>query len=674
MSDDNATDCPICLCPVPSQPWGVCTPCGHPYHRECWDQVVAANHAASGGNGGNNRRRRKNPSCAICNGATRGFVPVFLDLGGGDGEAAEACAVAKGGCGDDGVIDLDEDEYEELVREWDCLWRELKTMCVYEENDGDTENGGPASGADGVVDMTRSDQYVAEICGAIDLTQHSPSPRRPTQPQRRGTQNDVSEVELFEQRRGRIQKILRRLKCLHGEILSSSQRRSALLLRASSSPSSNRRQIQGLRSKISDLQSANADLSSRNESLRAANDDLASKLEELQQTLVDRTIECERSESRRSALKSQFRSMEDSYKRHIAKSNVAEASLRERINKLQDEFKRLDNQAGLENAREMDEVRRSYGRMSQEVHDVRARNARLEEEAGKKEREWEARLGRERERRTALEERVEGLLSREGCGKGGGRGAFAVGGGLGEEEGGMEEESRSFERNDESKASSANIGAAAAYRKTVSFTKSSSGNVGMTTSDSSALSTKARMYEASWNAKPSAKRRAAAAPTRLQTAGSSTETGTGLVLKQRSSKAMEALDRASSRKLATQFKRKQQPLQSNDNACSSAEGENATDNALSDCAQLMMRTASRSSNKRRYHGSSSSSSGSNKSAQNNVENPGKKKGKEKCEQIRKAKTFESVSSKPRKINGVAAEVRPKGSISTFFKPIVNADV
>eukprot|EP00571_Detonula_confervacea_P001938 CAMPEP_0172321368 /NCGR_PEP_ID=MMETSP1058-20130122/43200_1 /TAXON_ID=83371 /ORGANISM="Detonula confervacea, Strain CCMP 353" /LENGTH=76 /DNA_ID=CAMNT_0013036861 /DNA_START=82 /DNA_END=309 /DNA_ORIENTATION=- len=70
------TDCPICLDPIPSEPWGVVSPCGHPYHRECWDQVVAANHAA--GTGG---ARRKNASCAICKGATRGFVPVFLDLG-----------------------------------------------------------------------------------------------------------------------------------------------------------------------------------------------------------------------------------------------------------------------------------------------------------------------------------------------------------------------------------------------------------------------------------------------------------------------------------------------------------------------------------------------------------------------------------------------------------------
>eukprot|EP00574_Skeletonema_japonicum_P008126 CAMPEP_0201733020 /NCGR_PEP_ID=MMETSP0593-20130828/30427_1 /ASSEMBLY_ACC=CAM_ASM_000672 /TAXON_ID=267983 /ORGANISM="Skeletonema japonicum, Strain CCMP2506" /LENGTH=72 /DNA_ID=CAMNT_0048226097 /DNA_START=28 /DNA_END=246 /DNA_ORIENTATION=+ len=32
-------DCPICLEKI-SNPWGVCSPCGHPLHRNCWDQLV----------------------------------------------------------------------------------------------------------------------------------------------------------------------------------------------------------------------------------------------------------------------------------------------------------------------------------------------------------------------------------------------------------------------------------------------------------------------------------------------------------------------------------------------------------------------------------------------------------------------------------------------------------
>jgi len=68
----TTSDCPICLCPIPSEPWGVCTPCGHPYHRECWDQVVA-NHSGR-------RNKIKGAPCAVCKGCSQGFVPVFLTL------------------------------------------------------------------------------------------------------------------------------------------------------------------------------------------------------------------------------------------------------------------------------------------------------------------------------------------------------------------------------------------------------------------------------------------------------------------------------------------------------------------------------------------------------------------------------------------------------------------
>lgn len=105
------TDCPICLCPIASSTdgtdnnepsWGVVTPCGHPYHRHCWDHYVA-------NNGRRTRNNHHHPACAICNGNSTGFVPVFLDLGhhgnndagNNDSGGGNVSDGGVGGCNDD---------------------------------------------------------------------------------------------------------------------------------------------------------------------------------------------------------------------------------------------------------------------------------------------------------------------------------------------------------------------------------------------------------------------------------------------------------------------------------------------------------------------------------------------------------------------------------------------
>lgn len=65
-------DCPICIEPI-SKPWGVVTPCGHPFHQSCWDQVVAKHWESDDD--------APQLSCPVCRKVSTGFQPVFLDLG-----------------------------------------------------------------------------------------------------------------------------------------------------------------------------------------------------------------------------------------------------------------------------------------------------------------------------------------------------------------------------------------------------------------------------------------------------------------------------------------------------------------------------------------------------------------------------------------------------------------
>jgi len=686
---------------------------------------VAANHACGNNNnrGGRGRggRNKKHAPCAVCNGTTKGFVPVFLDLGNEDydddgGEAGEGSM--KKSASDGGVIDVDGDVLEDLVQEWDCLWNELKTLCGCEEDDDETEGLlgtiGTSSDNDDFIDITvtnRSDQYMADICGAIDLTQHTPVPiKSQRQRDKTQTQSDQAiatelpiigqtEMQTFEERRDRIQEILKRLKHLHNQMLSISQQQS--LQHSSSSPTSNNRQIQRLRSKVKNVQDANAELTSQTKSLQTANADLTSKFERLQQTLLERTIECERVQSKHSTLESDFRSMEDSYRNHTAKSSLVQTSLREQISKLQTKFHKLETKSSLDDVREMDDVRRNYTKMSQEVHDVKAKNARLKNEYVRKEREWEVKYEREKERCEAWKGRVESLV-REG-GRNGGR--------LGDDDGSVEEENHSFARNngkekeygeldgDQYARGGRNVEGNdtfeidTSFRKTGATFKTNDGNMVRTKSDSMSRAYNVKASSGRDGASLSSNGRANQ-PMNLKAAGahargSSTMTDTGRVSKQRSSKAMDALDRASSRKSAMQRKRphqgqqqlrRQPSWQSNRSREGSiVEDERARNDASTDGVQLMMRTTSHTSKKRRHAGSSSSGSKNNTQNYGEVymESSGRKGSNEECERTKNGtQTTESFSTKPgsKRRNGVTAKSRKKGNISSFFKPVVNIDV
>lgn len=72
-------ECPICMEHI-SHPWGVATPCGHPFHQSCWDEVVARHW--------NESDDEAQPSCVICRKVSTGFQRVFFgcsEAGASDG-------------------------------------------------------------------------------------------------------------------------------------------------------------------------------------------------------------------------------------------------------------------------------------------------------------------------------------------------------------------------------------------------------------------------------------------------------------------------------------------------------------------------------------------------------------------------------------------------------------
>ena len=76
--------CPICMEPI-SKPWGVVTPCGHPFHLSCWDEVVTRHQRSEDELESDDEAL---PSCAVCRKHATGFQQVYLDLGCTEASAA----------------------------------------------------------------------------------------------------------------------------------------------------------------------------------------------------------------------------------------------------------------------------------------------------------------------------------------------------------------------------------------------------------------------------------------------------------------------------------------------------------------------------------------------------------------------------------------------------------
>ena len=262
---------------------------------------------------------------------------------------------------------------EKLFDESDGLWKELEVLFGNENADEE------------IVDITdRSNGDVALICLAINLTQHPSF----DQAGESSAPSDVTQIQKRAEEHTRIQHILKRLKCIQDKILGSLQRPRQ---RHSHSPLATERQFERLKSKVLRLQSINADLNSQAKSLQTLNEKLCATLDEIKRTASDATVEAERVILRYETLNKKYELMDESYRRHVDRSNLDKNLLQNEITKLQAKYARLSDRSDLQDMREMEEIRAKYRKMSQEVHDLKSKNARLSEESEQKEREWEVR-------------------------------------------------------------------------------------------------------------------------------------------------------------------------------------------------------------------------------------------------------------------------------------------
>jgi hypothetical protein len=225
----TTTYCPICLCFITSEPWGVVSPCGHPYHRDCWAGVVA--HHASG-ESGRNRSAGEDAQCATCKVSAKGFLHVFVNLGDDDdcqdsgGAGGHTSVLANmtdtGGehCGliHINVNDRDEDDYawlEKLRDEWDGLLKELEmTICGSESSE---------EGTDIVDTPDHSGRNVASICVAIEPKCLSPVMHDDLNRDRRSSASSHTPLRKSGDERMNMKQILNRLQCIQEEILGSLQ-------------------------------------------------------------------------------------------------------------------------------------------------------------------------------------------------------------------------------------------------------------------------------------------------------------------------------------------------------------------------------------------------------------------------------------------------------------------
>ena len=703
------TDCPICLCPITSEPWGVVNPCGHPYHRECWAEVVA-NHAAAGGG----RRNTKNAQCAICKGTTRGFVPVFVDLGdehegdyyGGGGGASASRNDGRGDSDGDGLIHIDgdyddEDEnevLEKLVDESDGLWTELDTLFGNENADEE------------IVDITdRSDGDVASICVAIDLTQRPSPPMRRNVDRRRelSVPSDVTQIKKSVEERTRIQHISKRLKCIHDEILGSLQRPRQ---RHSHSPLATARQLERLKSKVLRLQSINADLNSQAKSLQTLNEKLCATLDEIKRTASDATVEAERVILRYETLNKKYELMDESYRRHVDRSNLDKNLLQNEITKLQAKYARLSDRSDLQDMREMEEIRAKYRKMSQEVHDLKSKNARLSEESERKEREWEVRYRKETERCDGLVQQVKRLS--EWVGKDGGKssGEGRVCGPAGRR--GGEEAGATFDGGlrvgSEGHVNNRGLTATVATARRDGISKPSGrvnardlnpfGLIGKSVAPthqiSSSFASDVNGHTAQRNSTTKDNGSIVVAVGRAQTAAASLGGGKA----HRGGKAMEALDKATARKFPVHLKRPLQPQNNhhssqcrlshdeapyNDEArrgdsdddakeCSNHTREKAK-RACTDEIQLMMKIGLPHASNKRWHGSNCDSinhTDDGDAAQSGLKSMSTKNTRPSIAGIRSDAldlTLTATSSSSRKATAASFSPRRKGNIASYFK-------
>ena len=326
-------------------------PCGHPYHRDCWKEVVAANSSRRGGGSGGGGNT--NAKCAICKGATRGFVPVYVDLANNDdGSNDDAGGKSRQDADDDGDEDDDDDEaaLEELQADWYRAYARLEhRLCEHADDDLDGHN------------------------------------------------EDIEAHDLLD-RLHYIQTTI--YKRLTGSCSSTS--------RASSSSSSSnlmiQRQLERMKSKAKKLQSINAELQTSNERLQSAN-------ATLHRSSIDAAVEKERTVVKHEKLQSQFNALVQSYEQYETKTELEKQVLQSKVSQLQTEYAKLVTKSNISELHEMESIRVKYTKMSQEVHDLKAKNRMLESDISRSNSDWEVKYEKEMSRYNTLANEMKHLSS-----------------------------------------------------------------------------------------------------------------------------------------------------------------------------------------------------------------------------------------------------------------------
>lgn len=397
MSESSVADCSICLCPL-SANWGVAAPCGHPFHRDCWDQLVAASQRGGG--------RRKKPACPICKGASNSFVPVYVDLGNNDSEQYPKAD-------DGGIIDLDgceSDEVDGLIEKWDIMWSNFERLCNEDRSSDDqrAEDGSVA----GTVDLLGDDEIrgrseVTSIFNdLIDLTQQNSTindaddiktgPVRLTD--RLGDISDDAKLLRLEEKHKSILAVTVQLKDLHERIMGA-----FLLAESTPSSTSSGRQAQKLRKRVLSMQAQNRELADETCSLREKVTLLSSKMEATNQNILQRTLELEKEKRLHESTKAHYNGIEESFRTSLAKGAVEKKALENSLASLRTEFENERSRNGLRDMDEMSLMVRKYRKMSQEHYDLQQKNLALE----RRDRDLQSRLEREKIRYSELKTQLD---------------------------------------------------------------------------------------------------------------------------------------------------------------------------------------------------------------------------------------------------------------------------
>ena len=334
------------------------------------------------------------------------FGAVFLDLNGEqDGDDANEKEEDDGG--------ENNKEVNELQAEWEEVFCELKRLlsCNGSET-GTCDKIDVRERNDDVEDDFQGTQDVRDICATIDLTQ---SPRRaassinwdsaseseaePTKTDSDQTFSDhdvlaESDVEIQQDdeeqkqeqqqlRQSRISKLLTRLHEIHTILMDLA-------------PSNTKSQ---LKSKYLSLQKTNAALQSDINAFQSIQTSLQSRLNQAKQSLHDRNLEIERELRKHHQSHEQYARLLEQYSTYQTESDRKINDLQQSNLELKRNYDRLKDTSGLDDMREMREITEKYGRMSQEVYDLRNENRVLK------------RRLEERERRRGEMEKIRGEVS-----------------------------------------------------------------------------------------------------------------------------------------------------------------------------------------------------------------------------------------------------------------------